>query len=673
MKGCLLKLAILLISCFFSGLTFAATTAWISDPLHPQAQVRLTVFAAESSASAQLPALLEVRLQPGWKTYWRNPGVAGAAPQLQLSAHQSVRQVRWQWPIPTRFVDMGIETLGYQSQAAFPLMFELLEARSRDSFDGVLHLSFCQQLCVQGRFKLQLSWERSRLQPASADLAYQQALQQVPRQNSPHFAVESVRFEPNSQQIRLKLQSLLGWDEEPSLFVDIPGYSFHTRLQQLQVHDNTLNAVFDLEQAEPGWQHRPLRITVASGGMMGEYTDPIDEVPVQAGLGWALLMAFLGGLILNVMPCVLPVLGMKLSSLLLVEKQQRRQVRFSFLASALGILVAFWALAVMVLVARGGEAAVGWGTQFQNPWFIGVLLLLAGGFTLSLLGLWNLQLPLALRDRLVSAGQAQWLQHFTTGIAATLLATPCTAPFLVTAVTAAWLASPVQLVAIFTGLAVGMALPWLLVALFPQSLRLLPKPGRWMLWLRNFFGLLMALTVFWLMSLLRAYLPPALIVTLASLWLLLLLALLWRAQRKTLLSVLLGSVILLLAGWFWFSATSEAALDWQPFTEQRLDQAVSEGQTVLVVMTADWCVTCQFNELHVFRNSNVIAALQHQQVIILRGDLTHKAPALQAYLATFERYGVPYYRLYGAGAPSGVELPVLLTPSQLLKSLSQYK
>ena len=246
-------------------------------------------------------------------------------------------------------------------------------------------------------------------------------------------------------------------------------------------------------EAAPNLSGKTLSLVLADSGQAQESSlsiQPGNAAPTLP-LGWVLLMALAGGLILNVMPCVLPVLAMKMGTLMQTERQARGQVRRQFLASVAGIVISFLALALMMTVLRLGNQALGWGIQFQNPWFIAAMALVMVLFSASLLGLFEIRLPSGASTFLATRGGNGLAGHFWQGAFATLLATPCTAPFLGTAVSVA-LAAPLPLLwGIFLAMGIGMSLPWLLVAAWPGLALRLPRPGRWMNVVRIVLGMMM--------------------------------------------------------------------------------------------------------------------------------------------------------------------------------------
>ena len=387
--------------------------------------------------------------------------------------------------------------------------------------------------------------------------------------------------------------------------------------------------------------------------------------------------ALLGGLILNIMPCVLPVLGMKLNSMVASSQASKRSIRLQFFASAAGILTSFWLLAAGLLILKFTGSAIGWGIQFQNPIFIGFMVTITALFTANLFGVFEIQLPSRFSTSLANKGNDSTVGHFVQGMFATLLATPCSAPFLGTAVAFALGASTIEMLMIFTFLGLGMALPWLVFALFPRLVSFMPKPGMWMNKVKLIFGLMMLITTLWLLSLLTPFiggLSAAIIGLLLSTYLLYQIG---KTQGKnTVIAIIAVIVFASSAALIIGSMTTkhwanpiEDNLAWQPLNEHAIDEYVKQGKTVFVDVTADWCITCKANKIGVILQDPVYSALQKDNVITMKGDWTHPSDKITNYLKSHQRFGVPLNVVYGPNAPQGLPLSVLLTSDDVINAL----
>ncbi|MCY3931018.1 MAG: thioredoxin family protein [Acidobacteria bacterium] len=391
----------------------------------------------------------------------------------------------------------------------------------------------------------------------------------------------------------------------------------------------------------------------------------------------ALIPALLGGLILNGMPCVLPIVSLKLFGFAQASGKPRREIVGGALMTTLGILVSFWALAGVTLLARSAGQAVGWGIQFQNPVFVTFLALVLTLFSLNVWGLLEIQLPHALASRLGSGGHSHsapvanhqtgggsYSGHFFSGVFATLMATPCSAPFLGTAVGFALSQPAATIVLVFTAVGIGLAIPYLLLAAMPRATRLLPRPGEWMVTLRGVMGFLIAGTTIWLLYVLAAQMDSARLAFL-EVGLLTLALFIWlqsRSQKAGLRvfgrvgAAAAAVLVLLLANGAPVQSTTGGGapsgmkvLDWVPFDPVQAESLAAEGRLVFVDVTADWCATCKVNERLVLETDETAALFARYQVVAMQADWTNRNDDIARYLASFGRYGIPFYALYRPG------------------------
>ena len=410
-----------------------------------------------------------------------------------------------------------------------------------------------------------------------------------------------------------------------------------------------------------------------SGEQTSAVTRDAVAAPPARSLLWIFSLALLGGLILNAMPCVLPVLSIKVVSLVKHANLTRGEIAAAGLATTAGILASFWGLAGVAVAARNAGAAVGWGLHFQQPAFVALLAVVVVLFSLNMWGIFEIRLP----GRLATAagGRQEGIAgHFVTGLFATLMATPCSAPFLGTAVGFA-LAQPAAMVfAVFTAVGLGMALPYLLLAAWPAAARLLPKPGAWMVRLKEVMGFLLAGTAIWLFYVLAQQVSAGAL-ALVQLGLLLLALAVWlgRSARPGLpLAAAVTTMVLIAAGTVWVAAAAEPArrgplagapsglIAWEPFERARAERLVAEGTPVFVDVTADWCVTCKVNERLVLETPEVAGAFERMGVVAMRADWTSRDRTIGDFLAEHGRYGIPFYMLYRPGTEPHV-FPELIT------------
>ncbi|HYG64104.1 MAG TPA: thioredoxin family protein [Thermoanaerobaculia bacterium] len=413
--------------------------------------------------------------------------------------------------------------------------------------------------------------------------------------------------------------------------------------------------------------------TFSTGGDAGGTGGAGDSLFLMLCLG------LVGGLILNAMPCVLPVLSLKIFGLVRSAGHGRREVVRGTLATSAGILVSFWALAAAAVAARTAGAAVGWGVQFQHPGFVAFLAVIVVLFCLNLWGLFEIQLPWRVAQ-LGGSGAAREgaAGHFASGLFATLMATPCSAPFLGPALGFALSQEALQIFAMFTAVGLGMSLPYLVIAAAPGLARFLPKPGAWMETVRGFMGFLLAGAAVWLFYVLAAQVSPERVAGI-KLALLALALFTWlrhrsltgKAFRHAVAAAMVATVAvtLLLAHGGRAGATATTAavaqpetpglIAWEPFDRARAESLAAAGTMVFVDVTADWCFTCKFNEKLVLNTPEVAEAFEEHRVVPMKADWTNRDDRITQFLAEHGRYGIPFYLLYLPGGKPHVfgEIP----------------
>ena len=615
--------ALLCLLLLWLPVSWAADIGWLRSPDNNHASVRLR---ADTAADGETRLLLDVKLEDGWKTYWRSPGEGGVAPSIVWK--DKMPAVDWYWPTPARFEVANITTQGYHDNVTFPMV---VRGTTPAALNGVLTLSTCSNVCLLTDFPFSVT---PSVQDPSFAHDYAQAMGQIPLASG---LTDALSAGARAGELVVEARRAGGWSA-PGLYLDtVDDADFG--MPQIRVEGEILRATGPVHdswgEGAPNLRGKQLTLVLADNGVAQESRLTIGEAPVIENASLPLwqvaLMALLGGLILNLMTCVLPVLGMKLGSILLVEEKSRLQVRRQFLASVAGILVSFMALALLMTVLRLTNQALGWGIQFQNPWFIGVMVLVMLTFSASLFGWFEFRLPSAMTTTLATHGGNGLSGHFWQGAFATLLATPCSAPFLGTAVAVALTASLPTLWGLLLALGLGMSLPWLLVALRPGLALRLPRPGRWMNILRRLLGVMMLGSAIWLATLLLPHLG------------------------------------------FASQSTAKESVNWQPLSEQAIEDALAQHKRVVVDVTADWCITCKVNKFNVLQKEDVQTALQQPDVVALRGDWTLPSEAITEFLKKRGQVAVPFNQIYGPGLPQGQALPTLLTRDALLNTLADAK
>ncbi|PST89538.1 cytochrome C biogenesis protein [Photobacterium sp. NCIMB 13483] len=688
-------LTIALLTTLF-GITFSSiaaatpqhSTGWVTNPQHPPVEVRLMLTGQQDPAKHTVQGLLEIKLDTDWKTYWRSPGEGGVAPSINWETSSNISHVDWQWPLPKRYEFLGVETLGYKHDVIFPLSIHVKDMTKPVFLSGKLTMSSCTSICVLTDYELSFDFIPSKLLPSTeAMFLYNKGESQVPK-TSPAVTLKAVSYNKAEKKVTVVATNSTGW-QQPDVIIDgdtqaVKDTSFLKPTTTIK--GDTLYATLPVTSwfGTPKLVGQPLHVTIGDHDIAVEMTATATDLPVNipstnGNILKVIGLALLGGLILNIMPCVLPVLGMKLSSVISAQGLARRQIRTQFLASAAGIIVSFWLLAVFLTVMKLSGQALGWGIQFQSPWFIGAMIAITVLFGANMLGLFEIRLSSNTNTWLATKGDSSHLGHFIQGMFATLLATPCSAPFLGTAVAFALGADLITLFAIFTALAIGMAAPWLLIALFPQLATLMPKPGAWMDRVKTLFGLMMLATSVWLLSLMTSFFNASAVWGLGAVILVIILWLLGRKKgRKTVIITL--AVMLLGAGASLFTGSLTANKwstplpddhHWIPLDTAKIATEVAQGKTVFVDVTAQWCITCKANKIGVILQEPVYSALDNKNIVLMRGDWTKPSDYVTGFLQSHGRFGVPFNIVYGPNAPKGIELPVILSSESVLSALKE--
>ncbi|MDO1559256.1 protein-disulfide reductase DsbD family protein [Brevundimonas sp. 2R-24] len=651
---------------------------------------------------------LRQRLEPGWHTYWLNPGDAGGPTEISWAPVPGAEIGPIQWPRPRRLLVQAYMNHVYEGEVLLPIPVQV----SPDLRPGdVLRLRatttafVCSDtLCVPQTDEVSLdipvSDETPRLTSHGAAVgAAIEALPTSPALQATHGA--------QGDRVRLSIAGpavveALG-QARPRVwfFAEQPGRIDHAAVQDVQ--SGPQGVTLTLKPGNGPQPDQPLsglltigdrafQVTARPGealpGARGRILTPapLDDTGQGAegdlGLWKALLFAFLGGVILNLMPCVFPILSMKAAALtaLAQDPTAARRDGVAFLA---GVMVSFLALAGALIAARAGGQAVGWGFQLQSPAFTGALALVMLAAGLNLAGLYHMG---ASAPRIGSFGPLRRLGGaggaFLTGVLAVLLAAPCTGPFMAAAVGFGLTLPAAQALAVFAALGLGFGLPFVAAAFSPGLIRRLPRPGPWMERLRRILAIPMFATALWLawVFLRQGGWPAAMALLLAAMALAAALVVYGRAQLRLLDSrparpLLIGAWAGLLAAVILVGVAVQAARGASrpapaaAFSEAAVAAAQSQGKVVFVNATADWCLTCKVNEAGALAAPAVRRALADPGVVYLEADWTRRDPTIGAYLARHGRSGVPVYLVYGPQASEPVLLPQLLTEDTVLEAL----
>ncbi len=402
-----------------------------------------------------------------------------------------------------------------------------------------------------------------------------------------------------------------------------------------------------------------------------------------ASLTYWILIAIIGGAILNIMPCVLPILSIKLLSIIDHHDTKISRIRFAFLSTMFGIVLCFLFFAICAALIKFAGNSFGWGLQFQNPYFLIFLIMVLILFIANLLGIFEItfdQFILNLFNKKITKsdnGRNIFIPNFLSGILAVLLATPCSAPILGSAISFALTQNLLDIFLIFGAIGIGFASPYLLLLIAPKLVYLLPKPGKWMLKVKKVLAFLLALTTVWLCHILSHNIGviPSIAVTI----LVLLLLLCFEIKSKFIKYLAFAAVIVAA---FAMPRHAVNQMDdsgipadsvWIKFDEKQIHQLIMEKKVVVVDVTADWCLTCKVNKITVLHDKEVMAKLSDQNIVTMRADITKPDPEVMTFLRKHNRFAIPFNAIYGPNAKNGLLTSELLTKKQLLELIEQAK
>jgi len=677
------------------ALSGAALAAPVRTP-HVEAELaaeRTTIVPGEP-----LTVALRLKMIPGWHTYWRNPGDAGEPTRIEWRLPAGFEASEIYWPYPQRIPVGPLAAYGYEGDV---MLLSRLTPPSDLPVSRAVTLSaharwlVCKEQCIPEDAELELTlptasdgaedprWAKpiataraalpappaafagwaigARGEPGGATLMLRPPAG-VPLEGVAFFPFEQGKIEPAAAQpfawadgaFRLKLSAAAQ-----------PVGEF-TRLAGVLVSPRGFG---------PSTTARAVTIDVPIEGQVTPALPAPVAAPAAANLGLALALAlaFAGGLILNLMPCVLPVLSVKVLGFAGQRAADARTRRRHGLVYAAGVIASFWLLAGVLLAARALGGELGWGFQLQSPVAVAVLALFFLALALNLSGVFEVGTFLPDRAaRWRSANPA--LDWFGSGVLAVLVASPCTAPFMGAALGYAIGEAGWRAFAVFTALGVGMALPYALLAWFPAWLERLPRPGRWMIRLKQLLALPLYGTVGWLAWVLGEQAGARAVASLAAALALLAVAA-WLAgaftapARRGLVAALAAlAIAVAIPGSDTAAPGPRGAPAWEPFSAAQVAALAGEGKPVFVDFTAAWCLTCQVNKHLVLANDEVVQAFRARGVALVRADWTLRDDEITRALAALGRSGVPTYVLYRPGrAP--VLLPEVLTRDRVLAAL----
>ena len=675
--------------------------------------------------------LIGVRLtmEKGWHTYWKNPGESGLSTEIHWALPASIAANPIEWPIPEKHLEAGdILTYGYSGETMLLVSMTAsssLRPGESITLTGQVTWLECERTCVPGKATVSLVLP---VTPALPQPDHEKLFQRY--QNLlPATLPTSLELIPSfkRQEIAFVVSgvppggSRSGWDFYPEILpnaivgrpvVTSSGNSVSFTLPVTTDHSGDsardLRGILMVPDSTGRLKGYSVNIRLSPEAIMAVSgtTGVLDRkfnIPTSASpqsLLISLLFALVGGFLLNIMPCVLPVIALKIFGLVKMAGDQPARVKVMGLFFALGILVSFLALALIVILLQAAGRQIGWGFQFQEPLFVIAMSVVVFAFGLSLFGVFEVRLPAKAVEGVGTVLQKHEgkgvLTSFWEGVFATILATPCTAPFLGAALGFAFAQPPWIILLIFATVAIGMALPYIVLTARPAWMRFIPKPGEWMVTAKQIMGFLLMATLVWLLYILGQQLGVEGITWTAALLVVVAVAC-WMIGRfitlsstRTRASVIWGIAALLIVGGYvsfvapllaeraqMSSATDVEAADsggiaWERFSPDILESHLKARKAVFVDFTADWCLTCKVNEKAVMARNEVVTKFKTSGIVAMRADWTNGDQQITKLLAKFGRSGVPLYVIFPEGKPDDpIVLPEVITPSIVINAIDE--
>jgi thiol:disulfide interchange protein/DsbC/DsbD-like thiol-disulfide interchange protein len=693
------------------------TSAQEDDEPSPHSTARLISEMSSIQPGTPFTVALHFELDPGWHNYWENAGDSGLPTTIEWTLPEGFEAGEIHWPFPERIVSYPLVDYGYSHEVS--LLVEItppaeLDAGTSITLDAFVDWLICETICLPAFAELSLeipvSSETAEADPQWVNL-FQETRDRLPKvvdgwsldagltDSGYRLSVElsegggslpdSVYFYASGSSVLDHAAPQRAVVENGRLTLDLANSAYAT--QPTSVLRGVLVAEeggsWDVDGVVSGL-HVEVPVAGAPAAQESEggaATGADVSAPVGTSQGFtlvlALVFAFFGGILLNLMPCVFPILSLKILGSASQGGEDRARIRNQGVVFGIGVVLAFLALGGLLIVLRAGGAQLGWGFQLQAPTFVAFMAALFFAIGLNLMGVFEVGSALT-RVGGRPGEPSGYGESLASGVLATVIATPCTAPFMGAALGFALTRSIPETLLIFGFLGVGMAVPYLVLSLAPGLLERLPRPGPWMETLRQALAFPMFATVIWLAWVFgqqtgvggATYLLSALLLVTTAGWMV------GRWQRTDLrsgmvarvvsLGVLAVAALLVVRGSGQEAPLMAVEEGWLPFAQEEVERTLAQGRPVFVDFTAAWCLTCQVNERMVLSTETVQAAFRERNVALFKADWTRQDPEITAALEALDRSGVPVYALYrGSPGASPHLLPAILTEQIVLRAL----
>ena len=664
-------------------------------------QAKLLADTATIVPGQSFTAGLLLKMAPGWHTYWQFPGDAGIATEIKWQLPPGWKAGPIEWPIPLKLNEPGdIQIYGYHDEVL--LMTQLTPPTQLEGapvkLAGAANWLVCEKICIPGSAQIALELPvGAQRTPANTSL-FEKYRAKLPRPLPKATGALQWTRRGDALQLKVADKTLV---QNPALdFFPLPeGTTVVGHPRREPAEEGSVIFTIPLDPESKAVESlKGLLVWGDNAWSLGETLEgrappPPTSLspklaPNESGLAKLLFFGFLGGLILNLMPCVLPVISLKIFGFIQHAGDSRARIFGNGVAFAAGIFAWFVGMALLTIGLKAAGHEITWAFQFTNSYFVIAMSALVLVFALNLFGVFEITLPAGATTGLLGwSAREGYASSFFQGVFATVLATPCTAPYLGTALGFAFTQSAAIVLLMFVAIAAGMSAPYLLLSAQPAWLRFLPRPGPWMVRVKQLMGFLLLATLLFLLWVLGAQRGAEATIWVSSFLLALSIACWLHGSfltpaaslfRRSLVLLLLLALILSSGLYFLgkklpaarLAIANSSADDWIAFTPERLQSELAQGRSVFLDFTAAWCLTCKFNEASVLESAAVKAAFERHAIVKMKADWTNADPVVTKTLKQFGRVGVPLYVFYPAGSPNQpIVLPELLTQRTLLEHL----
>ena len=645
---------------FFSIVLFLSSFCSIAEPVDVgHARISIIKDHSDFVPGTSLNIGLKVSMDEGWHTYWENPGDSGGPIEINWDLPNGFAVSNIKWPLPEKIEYPPLMTFGYENFVIYPMVLSIPKEYSNDYFEMIADILICADVCIPESGKIS-----SNLSDIESDSLIYEWLESVPSD----FLPVKASIADNNLEIRFTFEKEI---KEIYFFPDENSSIDYSSKQNFYKNDDSYFLSINLFNEDLQKISGVLDINGTGYKIANSQIENLNEESLS--LITALIFALLGGLILNLMPCVFPVISLKVLSFVSMGGSSSKRIRNHSLVFTFGVIASFMVIALAIVLLKQAGNYVGWGFQLQSPLIVGLLSMVMVFISLVLIT------ENSLGESLTKLGNFErnengYYSSFLTGVLAVVVASPCTAPFMGAALGYALIQPSGESIPIFLSLSLGFSLPYLLLAINPKLINFLPKPGKWMITLKEFFAFPMLATAIWLFWVFSLQVDQNLIIFLLIGWLLLALNFWvflknWKKINKIIIFGI--SIVSLL----YFSPSIEnidtkqnmiigSATEWYEGIEEDLR---NKNQPYFINFTAAWCITCQSNEITAFSKDNFKDLLEENNIEYIKADWTNRNDDITKSLKKYGRSGVPFYLYWEPGYEKPKILPAILT-DQIIKN-----